>query len=73
MFLKQKRCGKIKGRDVTYEQKIIIGSKKWDVTSPTAATESVFVTAAIYAIEIWYISVIDTPEAFLTADIFLEK
>ena len=73
MFLKQKRCGKIKGCDVTDEQKIIIGSKKLDVTSPTSATDSVFITAAIYATEIWYISVIDTPGAFLTADMFLEK
>ena len=42
--------------------------KKFDVTSPTAATESVLVTAAINEIEGRDVAVIETPGAFLTAD-----
>ena len=42
--------------------------KKSDVTSPTAATESVLVTAEIDATEGRDVSVIDAPGAFLTSD-----
>ena len=41
-------------------KKIVI-SKKYDVTSPTAATELVLITAAIDAAECWDIAVIDAP------------
>ena len=43
-------------------------NKKIDVTSPTAATESVLVTAAIDATEVQDVDVINTPGSFLTAD-----
>ena len=39
-------------------RKKIVISKKSDVTSPTAATELVLITAAIDAAECWDISVI---------------
>ena len=66
--MKQKRCGKIKVRTVAYGRKQRTGSKKSDVTSPTAATESVLITTEIYATEGQDVAVIDTPGAFLTAD-----
>ena len=50
MFLKQKRCEK-KGRAVVDRQKQREGSKKSDVTSPMAATESVLITTKIDAAE----------------------
>ena len=42
--------------------------KKSDITSPTAATESVLIAAGIYATEGRGVSVIDAPGAFLMAD-----
>ena len=68
MFLKPKLCRKIKGRAVAEGKKQREGSKKSDVTSPTAATESVLITAAIDAAEGRDVAVIDAPGAFLTAD-----
>ena len=68
MFLKQKRCGKIKGRAVVDGRKQRTGSKISDVTLPTAATKSVLITAAIEASEGWDVIVIDSPGAFLTVD-----
>ena len=41
---------------------------KSDVTSPTAATESVLITTDIYPSEGQDVAVIDAPGAFLTAD-----
>ena len=49
-------------------KKAKIRIKKSDITSPTAATESVLITAAIGATEGREVSVIDSPGAFLTAD-----
>ena len=68
MFLKQKQCGKIKCHAVADEQKQRAGSKKSNITSPTAATELVLITAAIDAAEGWDVSMIDAPGSFLTAD-----
>ena len=65
MFLKQKRCENIKDRAVADRLKQRSGSKKSDVTSPTAATESVLVTAAIYATKDRDIAVINTPVVLL--------
>ena len=39
------------------------------ITSPTAATELVFITAEINATEVRDVAVIDAPGSFLTADI----
>ena len=68
MFLKQKRYRKIKGGAVAYGQKERTVPKKSDVTSPTAATKLVIMTAAIDATEIQDVAVIDTPGVFMTAD-----
>ena len=50
MFLKQKRCGKMKVRAVADRRKQRTGSKISDFTSPTAATELLLITASIDAI-----------------------
>ena len=68
MFLKQKRCRKIKGRAVANGLKQRAGSKKSDVTSPTSSTESVLITASIDAAEGRGVAVIYAPGAFLTSD-----
>ena len=68
MFLKKKRCVKIKGRVVADVRKQREGSQKYDVSSPTAATESVLITAAIDMTEGRDVAVIDAPGAFLTSD-----
>ena len=47
IFLKQKICEKIKGCAAADGQKQRTGSKKSDVTSPTASIELVLITAAI--------------------------
>ena len=69
MFLKQKRCGKIKDHAIIDGQKQGAGLKKSDGTSPTAVNESVLTTAAIGTSESREVSVIYALEAFLMADI----
>ena len=44
--------------------------KKSDITSPTAATKSVLITAAINAPEGQDVAMIDAPGEFLTADMY---
>ena len=68
MFLKHKRCGKIKVRAIADRRKKRSGLKKSDVTSPTAETESVLITEAIDASEGQDVDVIDAPGTFLAAD-----
>ena len=69
IVLKHKLCGKIKGRAVADGRKQRTGPNKSDVTSPTAATDSVLVTAAIDAKKGRDVSVINTAGALLMADI----
>ena len=66
MFLKQKGCGKIKDRTFANVQKQREEAKKFDVTSPTAATDYVLITATIDVIEGRDVAMIDA--SFLTAD-----
>ena len=68
MFLKKKRSRKIKGRAVADGRKQREGLKKSDVTSPTAATELVLITAEIDATEGRDVAVIDAPGAFMMAE-----
>jgi hypothetical protein len=68
MFLKRKRCGSVKGRgcaDGRPQRKYIA---KEDASSPTIATESVFLTALIDAEEGREVAVVDIPGAFMQAD-----
>ena len=67
IFLNKKRCRKIKGRAVEDGWNQREGSKKFDITSPTAATELVLITAVIYATEGRVVAVIEAPGVFLTA------
>jgi hypothetical protein len=66
--LKQKRSGQIKGRGCADGRRQRIYNKKEDVTSPTVAVESVFLTCLIDASENRDIATVDIPGAFLQAD-----
>ena len=68
MFLKRKRCGKIKGRGCADGRKQRDYISPEDAASPTVATEAVFLTALIDAIEGREVAVIDIPGAFMQAD-----
>jgi hypothetical protein len=68
MFLKEKRNGDIKGRacaDGRPQREIF---EKQDATSPTIATESIFLTALIDALEQRHVACFDIPGAFLHAE-----
>ena len=67
MFLKRKRCGKIKGRGCADGRKQRAFIAKEDASSPTVATEAVFMTAILDAMERREVAVIDIPGAFMQA------
>ena len=69
MFLKRKRCGKIKGRGCADGRKQRAYIAKEDSTAPTVSTEAVFLTAVIDALENRDVAVLDVPGAFMQADI----
>ena len=69
MFLKRKRCGKIKGRGCADGRKQRAYITKEDSTAPTVSTEAVFLTAVIDALENRDVAVLDVPGAFMQADI----
>ena len=69
MFLKRKRCGKIKGRGCAGGRKQRACITKEDSTAPTVSTEAVFLTAVIDAMEGRNVVVLDVPGAFMQADI----
>ena len=69
MFLKRKRCGKIKGRRCADNRKQSAYIAKEDSMAPTVSTEAVFLTAVIDALENWDIADLDVPGAFMQADI----
>ena len=66
-FLKQKRCGRIKGQTVADGRKKCKNFVKAEATSQTVATESVLIHAAIEPTEGRDVAVIDAPEVCLTA------
>ena len=51
MFLKQKRCGRIKGRGCADGQKQRVWTNKEDATSPPVSTEAILLTSVIDAKE----------------------
>ena len=61
MFLKRKRCGKIKGRGCADSHKQRAYITKEDSTAPTVSTEAVFLTAVIDAMEGRNVVVLDVP------------
>jgi hypothetical protein len=68
MFLKRKRCGKIKGRGCADGRKQRRYIAKEDAASPTVASEAVFLTAVIDAREGRDVAILDVPGAFMQAD-----
>ena len=69
MFLKRKRCGKVKGRGCTDSRKQRAYIAKEEATAPTVSTEAVFLTTVIDALENREVAVLDVPGAFMQADI----
>jgi hypothetical protein len=68
MFLKRKRCGKVKARGCADGRKQRAYIAREDAASPTVATESIFLTCVIDALEGRDVAVIDVPGAFMQAD-----
>ena len=68
MFIKQKQCGKIKAC------RCADGCKQWaytpaeETSSPTVATEAVFLTAVIDAYEGREVAIVDITGTFMQAD-----
>ena len=69
MFLKQKRCGKVKGRGCADGRKQRAYIAKEESTAPMVSTEAVFLTTVIDALENREVAVLDVPGAFMQADI----
>ena len=69
MFLKRKRCGKIKGRGCADGRKQRAYITKEDSTAPTVSTEAVFLSAVIDSMEGRNVVVLDVPGAFMQAEI----
>ena len=67
MFLKRKRCGRIKARGCADGRPQRAYIPRDEATSPTAATQSVILTAVIDALERRYVTYVDIPGAFLQA------
>ena len=68
MFLKRKRCGKIKARGCADGRKQRAWIDPEAAASPTVSLEAVMLTAAIDAMEGREVAVIDVPGAFMQAD-----
>ena len=69
MFVKQRHCGKIKGRGCADGRKQRLYKSKEDTTSPTITTEALFLTCLTDAIEKRYVVTCDVPGAFMHSDI----
>jgi hypothetical protein len=69
MFLKQKQCGKVKGRGCTNGQREHRYTDQADAASPTVETEVVFLMAIIDALENHDVAVVDIPGAFMQVDL----
>ena len=69
MFLKQKRCGKVKGRGCADGRKQRAYIAMEESTAPMVSTEAVFLTAVIDALESREVAVLDVPGALMQADI----
>jgi hypothetical protein len=68
MFLKQKRCGRIKGRGCADGRKQRVYMTKEETSSPTVTTESLFLSCIIDAKEGRDVATADIPGAFMQAD-----
>jgi hypothetical protein len=68
MFLKKKRCGRIKGRGCADGRKQRIYKTKEELSSPTVAIESLMLSSIIDAKERRTVATADIPGAFMQAD-----
>ena len=68
MFLKEKRCGTIKGRGCANGKPQRLYISKDDATSPTVTIEAIFLSLMIDAKERRHVAVIDIPGAFMQSD-----
>ena len=68
MFLKQKRCGRIKGRGCADGQKQRVWTTKEEATSPTMSTEAVLLTSVIDAKERREVMTVDMPGVFMQGE-----
>jgi hypothetical protein len=73
IFLKQKRDGKIKGRNVTVGNKQRDYISKEDAISSTVTTEAVLLSCIIDAKEWRDVAVVDIPNAFVHTRVENEK
>ncbi|KAG7348138.1 reverse transcriptase RNA-dependent DNA polymerase [Nitzschia inconspicua] len=69
MFLKQKRCGKIKARGCADGRKQRLYKTKEETSSPTVSIEGLFLTCIIDVLEKRDVATVDIPGAFMQADI----
>ena len=69
MFLKQKRCRKVKGHGCSDGHKQRAYIAKEESTAPMVSTEAVFLTTVIDALESQEVVVLDVPGAFMQVDI----
>ena len=67
MFLKQKRCGMIKGRGCVDDRPQRLWKTKQETTSPTVSIESLFISCMIDAMEERDVATIDIPSAYMQA------
>lgn len=65
MFLKQKRCGKIKGRGCADGRKQKLYKTKEETHYPTMHIESLFLSCIIDALEKREVVTLDMPGAFV--------
>ena len=68
MFLKKKRCGRIKGRGCADGRKQRLTTRKEDASSPTVAVDSVMLSCTIDAKEKRDVGTVDLPGAFMQVD-----
>jgi hypothetical protein len=68
MFLKKKRCGKIKGRGCANGRKQRAYTSKEDASSPTVSIEALLLSCVINAKERRDVATVDIPGAFMQAD-----
>jgi hypothetical protein len=69
MFLKKKRCGRIKGRGCADGRKQRVYKTKEETSAPTVSVESLFLSCVIDAKEHRKVVTCDIPGAFMQADI----
>jgi hypothetical protein len=68
IYLKQKRCGRIKARGCADGRKQRVYKNKEETSSPTVSTEALFLTSVVNAQERRKVVTIDIPGAFMHSD-----